>query len=58
MSNQQEQLIPTQPSSIDENHPNSKIDQSENQETQLITQLEQQNQKSTFQAKMQMLQLC
>ncbi len=49
MSNQQDQSIPTQPSSIDENHPNSKIDQSENQETQLITQLEQQNKKNVFQ---------
>ena len=36
MSNQQDQLIPTQPSSIDENHPNSKIDQNDNQEPQLI----------------------
>lgn len=43
MSNQQDQLIPTQPSSIDENHPNSKIDQNDNQEPQLISQLEEQN---------------
>ena len=49
MSNQQDQLIPTQPSSIDENHPNSKIDQNDNQEPQLISQLEEQNKKTSFQ---------